>query len=152
MAETFLRYIAAAVLPDEELAFDRERLYRGGQAVHRSIPDRFQEGQPLAAIFAFTPLPEVERTVRSSVKRRSRLSELAPVSGRLVSDLTERVVKIYRRLYPDFRMDPDEMEWLKARLPEDSTRQMLRTLVEILDIRRLAPEAFARLFAEGLVA
>lgn len=147
LAETVLRYFAAATLPEGELPFDVNRLYRGGQKVHRGLPHLFAADQPLIACFAFTPLPEVSSAVRAAGLDRQQVIELEPLPRSAMIELVRKLIAIYGELHPEAATGPE----LGAPLLEhvdralrlgllDSTRGVARLTVEYLDIARHRPE------------
>jgi len=146
LAETVLRYLAVAALPDAELAFDPQTLYKGGQTVHREVGPRFIAAAPLVALFAFTPHPAIDRALRRVVVER-HLHELRPVRPSLLPQLAARIDALVRAVYPSFHPDPAD-EALVARLLAEgfaagriaSTRAAARMVVEFWDLYRIDPK------------
>ena len=102
-AREVLRHVAAVTASPADLAFDPEALYRGGHEVHRKLPLRFRDDQPLAAVFALTPLGgESGRVLESLVKRSDMALQLRRLGERDTLDLVRRVIELYRRAYPGF--------------------------------------------------
>ncbi len=151
-AETFLKYFAAASLSGSELAFRPEDLYRGGHEVHRGIPHVFRPDQPLAGIFAFTPLPSVGEAVASVLAHRRGVLELGPLTSADLPALADRLVTLYGELHPASPVDPRDrdrlLEHVRAGARSGSivtTREVTRLAVEYLDLGRHRGDAASAL-------
>ena len=147
LAETVLRYFAAATLPEDTLPFDVGRLYRGGQSVHRSLPHLFRADQPLLACFAFTPLPEVSTAIEAAGVRGKHLLEIEGPTAAHLPRLAERLVALHRELHPDHRLDAGHVTRLVEHIERglragvlSTTRSVTRLAVEYLDVARHLPE------------
>jgi len=141
-----LMHFAAVAVPKSQLAFDPARhadLYRGGHAVHRKIPLRFQRNQPLAVVFAFTPLEDIRALVREIVTDESLDVHLRPLTVRDTRGLVRRVCLLYARAYPDFAPTDDQLASLTQAVEEavaegqGSARDIVRGVVFLLDSIRL---------------
>ncbi|MGQ9592500.1 MAG: BREX system ATP-binding domain-containing protein, partial [Planctomycetota bacterium] len=155
-ADTFLRYFAAATLPESELAFRPSTLRRGGQAVHREIPHVYRADQPLAALFAFTPLPRVEDAVSATVGNPRRIVELEPLSTRALPELAERLRSLYVELHPDLPLDERGWNGFVRHVESGvragalaTTRAVARLTVEWLDLLRHGRDAASALAPQG---
>lgn len=144
-AQEVLQHFAALALPAEQLAFDPEALYKGGQPVHRALPLRFRPEQPLCAVFAVTPLEETDAWVRRISTAADLHLRLSTLHQSLHSELVLRLVRLYARAYPGFAPGAGLEARLLARLGElvadghDSQRTLVRQLVFGLDQERLGP-------------
>ncbi len=143
LASEVLRHFAAATMPREALRFDPDTdLYRGGHAVHRALPLRFEEGQPLAVVMALTPLEEIRELLERAVGTGAREMRLAPLRPSDHALLAERVTAIYERAFPDFRLTAGDRELVRRACQAsldaglDSPRALIRTVVAVLDMRR----------------
>lgn len=143
MATNVLRYLAAASLDREELAFDPAAVYRGGQSVHRAIPESFVPDQPLAVMCAFTPHPTVNQVLRGIVGRRERILDLDPIPLAELGLLADQILALYREAWP--HLDPPEADRrvVKAAITGafrrgemQNTRQAARLVVEFWDLYR----------------
>ena len=142
-AQEVLKHFAALALPPEQLAFDPEALYKGGQPVHRALPLRFRPEQPLCAVFAVTPLEETDAWVRLISTEAGLHLRLSTLHQSLQSELVARLLRLYTRAYPGFA----PREGLEGRLlgqlaalvqdGQDSQRALVRQLVFGLDGERL---------------
>jgi len=150
-ADTFLRYFAAATLPAEELPFRVEDLYRGGQEVHRLIPHVYRPGQPLAAIFAFTPLASVADAIAIALGGCGRIVPLEPLPPGELPLLAERLIGLYQELHSGLRIDRKAAGRFLAHVRRGvrdgalaTTRSVARLTVEYLDLIRHRPEDAAK--------
>jgi hypothetical protein len=144
LAKEVLFHFAAATVPRNSLGFDPEAdLHRGGHAVHRSLGLRFEEDQPLSVAMTLTPLPEVEQALGRMVSSPEAAVRLSKIAAGAHGDLTSRVGEIYRRAYPESEFgfgERHEIERvLRASLAagQDDPRVLIRSMVAILDFRRL---------------
>lgn len=143
LAKEVLQHYAAVTLPREKLAFDPERLYRGGHAVHRDLPLRFAKEQRLLVVMALTPLPEAEDVVRNILADRSDDLELSSFRGGDLEQLVRRVTLLYARAYPGFVPDETTIVRLSDIAVEDAIlgnanpREIVRGTVMELDALRL---------------
>ncbi len=142
LADQVLRHYTAVTLPTAHLAFDpndQDAMYRGGQRVHRNLPLRFTEDQPLSVVMALTPAPDVEATIRRLVSVDSVRIDLSPIARRHHGSLVERVVDLYRGAYPRFAPDGESARRISERVlaalvdAEAVPRHFVRTAVCILD-------------------
>ena len=141
-AEQVLKHYAAVTMRREELAFDPEELYRGGQPVHRALPLRFDEDQPLSVVFALTPLQEIEDAFEEITEYDSYDVRLRPLTARHVPDLTDRIASIYEMAYPRSQATshvPELISMCKGIFDTGSVnfRGVVRQCVALLDMRRL---------------
>lgn len=130
-AEVLGQY-AAATLPLEELGFDPDQLYRGGQEVHRKLPRRFDPEQPLAVVMALTPLPEIYSLARRLVRRPEIV--LKPLSAGDKEELARRVISLYARAYPRAGISGPVLSRLVA--AAERPRALVREIIAELDARR----------------
>lgn len=143
LAKEVLQHYAAITLPREQLAFDPERLYRGGQAVHRELPLRFDEEQRLLVVMALTPLPEAEAIAGEILADRKGDLDLSILTGRDFGVLARRVARLYTRAYPGYALDErttvriSEAAMEDAILGDGSPRETVRRTVMELDAHRL---------------
>lgn len=137
-----LRHYAAVTIEPEDLAFDPEELYKGGHAVHREIPLRFRDDQPLSTIFALTPLEEIEESfggVTASDRYDLRLASLRRSD---LPPLITRIAAIFRQAYPDCEVAPEVRERIIEQVADhleeghDSFRSAVRAAVFLLDAER----------------
>ncbi len=139
-----LKHFAAITMEPEDLGFDPEDLYRGGQPIHRALPLRFADDHPLSTVFALTPLGEI-RTLFQHVTRSRRYDiELGPLKRKWLRTLVLKVAEVYRRAYPRFDLAEAALETIVDVLPreldasQDSFRFAVRAAVYHLDALRLA--------------
>lgn len=152
-AREVLAHYAVATLPRDELHFDPDDLYKGGHLVHKELPFRFREDQPLSVIFALTPLPEIEAMLRGMIgEREERDIVLQPLEAEEALTLVHHVHALYRTAYPSFEPAPEleeeirEEVWGRMAEGEDSPRLIVKTVCQRLDRERLDA---ARRDAEG---
>ena len=140
-----LQHYAAVTMKASDLSFDPEQLYRGGQNVHREIPLRFREEQPLLTVFALTPLEEVETMFKEVTTTGNYDIRLGPLGRNLLGKLTDRVSNLYDHAYANYSPSSDVQrkifELVADRLDDghDSFRAAIRSIVFLLDADRLAP-------------
>ena len=153
-ATNLLCHLATACLPPTELAFDPAQAYRGGQAVHRALPAVFRGDQPLVGLCAFTPHPAIDRVLRGVVAAPGRRLDLESVPPAELGQLAERILALYRRVYP--ALDPPERHrrQVQACLTKGfwrgdltTTRQAARLVVEFWDLYRHSPAQAVRALA-----
>jgi hypothetical protein len=143
-AREVLQHYAAIALPAEQLSFDPEKLYKGGQPVHQALPIRFRPDQPLCAVFAVTPLEETEAFVRQVSALPELHLRLSTLHANLRGELVARIVRLYQRAYPGFVPPEGLSEQLVQHLGnlvgegQDSQRAAVRLLVFGLDQARLS--------------
>ena len=143
-AAEVIKHYAAVTLPREQLAFDPEALYRGGQPVHRAIPLRFREDQPLAALCALTPLEFVRGLFEEILVDPAQDLELPPLRKADQLELCDRIEALYLRAYAPWRPDPAALAPLRERLHqlldsgEGAPRAIVRNAVLGLDALRVA--------------
>jgi hypothetical protein len=147
-ADTLLRYLAAATLPEAELAFKVEELYRGGHLSHRNLPHLFQPQQPLCVFFAFTPLGRISTSVMAVCGDRERIIELNPLTINVLPQLIARIVSLYQQYRGRPILDPEALPQLMQHLLWADRQGLLpharavsRTIVEYLDLVTLRPQA-----------
>lgn len=145
LALEVLKHFAAVTLPRASLGFDPDDpadLYRGGHEVHRMIPLRFREEQPLAVVFALTPLEEVERSYRRIVSAGQTSLRLRPLRPAHLDQLMLNVELLYQRGYPEFAWAAaDRMraqDRVMAALDDDPStiRKVVQRTVLVLDEHR----------------
>lgn len=142
-----LRHYAAVTMDRADLNFDPESLYKGGQAVHRSLPLRFRDDQPLAVVFALTPLEEIEQQFKSITESDTDGIRLPPLGPGYVPELVRRVAGVYVRAHPSFAPTDDTLRKIECEVAdtlaegEGSFREAVRATVFLLDTERLQPGA-----------
>lgn len=143
-AREVLAHYAVATLPRDELHFDPDDLYKGGHEVHKNLPFHFREDQPLAAVFALTPLPEIETMLRAMIgEREERDIVLEPLAAEEALTLVHHVHALYQTAYPGFEPVPRleeeirEEVWGRIAEGEDSPRLIVKTVCQRLDRERL---------------
>ena len=140
--EVLRHYTAVTMLP-EDLAFVPEALYKGGNIVHRELPLQFRAQQPLVSLFALTPLEEIRERFQGVTLSHAYDIVLGPLRSELLSELVERVGRLYARAYPDHRAPGDLGQSIVKRIrPEldgghDSFRDAVRATVFLHDEDRL---------------
>ena len=146
-ATNVLRYLACASLNPEDLAFDPRDTYRGGQRVHRALPERFRPDQPLAVVCAFTPHPAFQDVLAGFVADQRRLLELEPIPLAELSRLTDRILVLCRQAYPQLRPPEAHRRVIKSCLARafrrgdiENTRQAARLAIEFWDLYRVCPD------------
>jgi hypothetical protein len=146
MATNVLKYLAMGSLDHATLPFDPGQVYRGGQSIHRGIPERFSDDQHLAVVCAFTPNPAISSVLRSIVPESS-LVPLEPIVASELDSLADRIFALYREAWP--KLDPPVMHRriVTGRLSGgfrrgevETTRQAARLVVEFWDIYRASPD------------
>ncbi len=142
-AADVMKYLAAISESEDHLAFDPQHLYRGGHAVHRSIPLRFEEEQPLSVLFAITPLPEAQGVLDGILQDPSFVIPLQPLSARDLHALVARIVALYRDAYEGFEPSAESFESFIVELDDLidahalNPRAVVRETVFVLDRMRL---------------
>ncbi len=137
-----LKHQAAATLPAKDLAFAEDDLYRGGHEVHRRLSLRYRPDQPLVVLMTLTPLRETIAAVHRVLASHVHEISLSPLGPRELGELVERVIALYRRAYPEFRLRPFELEPVRRALArqaargEDQPREVVRRVVASLDVLR----------------
>ena len=138
-----LSHYAAATLPSAELGFDPEQdLYRGGHDVHRALELRYEPDQPLVAVFALTPEPEIEALLHTMIPSRSHdlwLDDLVPEHG---GELVERIAALFEVAYPGAAPPAEFLSELGADVRRmlaeghGNARRVVQRIVNRLDVRR----------------
>jgi len=143
LAKHMLSFLAMATLPEDKLAFDPEDLHRGGHEVHRRIPVRFTDDQPLAAITAFTPNPAIDEVLSQILKDDSPI-ELDVLGHSAAEELADRVLALVRIAHPhvdppstDRRVIRQIVGHLARRHELESTRDIAKVIVTLWDLYRL---------------
>jgi hypothetical protein len=148
MAQRMLQFLAMATLEQDQLAFDPNRVGRGGQSVHRQIPYRYDSDQPLVVGCTFTPNPALDSvlsTIRSDGLGRI---DLEPLTGSALPSLVRQVTVMVEAAYPAFRA-PENTRVELTRALEDAasfgdisrTREVCRTVATYWDLyRHYGPE------------
>lgn len=142
LALEVFQHIAAVMMVPEDLAFDPEQLYRGGQDVHRGLPLRFRAELPLVGVFALTPLPEIEASFQRLTHSRRYDLHLAPLGPQSLRDLVQRIAALYERAYPSAHLAEHVLQSVHDRVVRavragDATfRVVVRAIVLSLDAAR----------------
>jgi hypothetical protein len=140
-----LRHYAAVTMQRDHLAFDPETLYKGGHAVHRDLPLRFRDDQPLAVVFALTPLEEIEQQFASITASSDYGIRLPPLGAGYVSELVRRLAGVYVRAHASFAPTSAALASIEGDVAErlaegeGSFREAVRATVFLLDTLRLQP-------------
>ncbi len=138
LAFEVLRHWAAVTMEPNDLAFDPEQLYKGGQVVHRAIPLRFAREQPLATVFALTPLEDVREEMSAVTASDAYDLVLRPLDRGLLGELVARIAVLYEHAYGEPVSDDAALRVL-ARVQgsfdegHDSFRSAVRAAVFLLD-------------------
>ncbi|MFT7620039.1 MAG: hypothetical protein ACI97A_003696 [Planctomycetota bacterium] len=102
-----LKHYAAVTMHEADLTFDVENgLYKGGHSVHRSLPLKFREDQPLSVVFALTPLPEIEEHFENVTSSKDYDIRLRAPARRDMPELVDRIGLLYTKAYPSFNVAP----------------------------------------------
>lgn len=140
LALEVIRHYAAATLPREELGFDPDDLYRGGQVVHRRLPLQHRPDQPLVVLVALTPETKIRNMCAGLV--HSRQIELEPLTATERRELVERVARLYFEAYgmsaPPEPLLPNPVE------SNESPRELVRKLIAKLDEARYTGAGLGR--------
>ncbi len=142
-AQDVLDHFAASTIEPEELGFDPEGLYKGGQAVHRALPLRFDDDHPLAVVLAATPLPEIWTGLHSRYRAPHLDVLLTPLVQADLVELVKRIFLLYRVAYPDYRPEDQLVRGIASALSailergENSTRALVRATVALCDRARI---------------
>lgn len=142
LASEVMAHYAAATLPRDALAFEPERLYRGGHAALKALPLRFAADQPLSAVLALTRDPLIEAQLRTLVGDASVRIELQALRPEVGAALVGRVTDLYRAAYPGVQIDAALLQRLHrlvaATYPFDAgvPRRIVRATVSLLDCLR----------------
>jgi hypothetical protein len=142
LAAEVLKHYAAAVLSPSKLQFDPDDLYKGGHPVHRSIPLRCRDDQPLSVVMSLTPLDEIVRLVDAMVAEPECHLQLQAIRRRDCRELVDKVSQLYVRGYPDIVLGPEQLERLRLSFDEafsrgkDTPRDLVEILVYLLDAIR----------------
>jgi hypothetical protein len=155
MAENVIRHLALATLSDDALRFSPETAYRGGQGIHRSISPRFQLEQPLVAMCAFTPNPEVEQVLERTVAPTCMV-HLEPIRPSLLPILADKVYGLVKMVHPRLNPRPEHRRRVQDALALafesgqiETTRQAARMVVEFWDLYRVDPARALRALVCG---
>ncbi len=111
--------------------------------MHRKIPLRFRREQPLAVVFAFTPLADIRSLFRQIVVDESLDIHLRALTERDTRGLISRVCVLYTRAYPDFAPTGTQLVSLTRMVEQavaegqNSARDIVRAVVFLLDSIRL---------------
>jgi len=138
-----LKHYAAVTMNLDDLAFDPEALYKGGQLVHREIPLRFCEHQPLVSIFALTPLAEVEEQFAGVTENTATDMRLSPFAPGLLGELVDRIAALYEHAYSGYQVADGVRENACHEIADaqdeghDSFRDAVRAAVALFDRERL---------------
>ena len=138
-----LKHLVAVTVPESDLAFSPDDLYKGGQPVHRKIPLLFEPDQPLFAIFALTPLAEIEQQMRRIMRTRRHDLELTQIGHSVVPDLVTRIANLYGAAHPSFTLAREDARKISKAIMEavddgeDDPRAIVRGTVFMLDAARL---------------
>jgi hypothetical protein len=146
-ADNLFGCYALATLRAGEGRRGEEALERGGQEVHRRLPLRCREEQPLACVFFLTPQPQGLAALEQWVELARHGVELSPLRPADYAELYERIHRVYAEAHPGFSL-PVKLarpmgEFLHAALAAGAVgnpRGVLKLLVEFLDLCRLAPQ------------
>lgn len=145
MARNVLCYLAMATLPESELAFDPDGVYRGGHPAHRRVPARFSRDPSLAVIAAFTPNPALERVLDGLLRGAEHRLELSPVGGPELASLVDGVSALVAMARPGFEPPERLCRALRRAVADASSlgemedpRQAARMAVEFWDLQRHA--------------
>ncbi|MCA9320263.1 MAG: DUF2791 family P-loop domain-containing protein [Planctomycetes bacterium] len=137
-----LSHVAAICLPPESLGFDPELLYRGGHAVHQALPLRFRDDQPLAAVYALTPLSDIRMMMDRIVEDEALSIDLRTLGARELPKLVATIASLYADAYPDFVIDDEIVADFIPRIEDEianggsGARLMVRSTVQHLDAIR----------------
>ncbi len=137
-----LRHFAAVTLPRSQLAFDPDGLYRGGHDVHRQLPLRYADEQPLVLVFALTPLDDVRKTFATILASDACALWLAPLTKANLDELFSKTIALYCRGYPESDPALYDAQQIRSRvLSADGAAQSIRGIVQgtvlVLDELRL---------------
>ncbi len=150
LAFEVLKHFAAVTMERDDLAFDPEALYKGGQEVHKRIGLRFDDSQPLAAVFALTPLPEVEQRLSEVTRSSAYDVRLGGLDTLASAELVQRVAALYERAHAGWSAAPELLAEVHGRVRaaldggHDSLRAMVRAIVFLFDGARLGEVRGAR--------
>ncbi len=137
-----LRHYAAVTMDPEDLSFEPELLYKGGQQVHRKLPLLFRDSQPLISIFALTPLDEIREQFESLTSSTAYDVYLAPLEPSCLRELVKKIAALYERAYPGHEVASAARDFAHRRISEahggghDSFRDAVRSTVFLLDADR----------------
>ncbi len=138
-----LKHYAAVTMQAEDLAFDPEDLYRGGQSVHRELPLRFRGEQPLCTVFALTPLEQIREHFAGITPNHDYDISLSPLGVNLLRGLVERIAGLYGRAYPEHNLEPAVCDLARRDIARgydgghDTFRDAVRSGVLLFDADRL---------------
>lgn len=138
-----LRHYAAVTMDPEDLSFEPELLYKGGQKVHRKLPLLFRDSQPLISIFALTPLDEIREQFGSLTISTAYDVCLTPLEPGCLRDLVKKIAALYERAYPGHDVSSAAADVAHRRISEafdgghDSFRDAVRSTVFLLDADRI---------------
>lgn len=141
-----LQHYAAVTMKAQDLSFQPEGLYKGGQGVHRAIPLWFRNDQPLISVFALTPLEEIRVAVESLTRSGQYDLTLSPLGPDRLGELIGRIATVYERAYgfelPHEARDAATQE-IEHSISEghDSFRDAVRAAAMLFDRERLGGRA-----------
>ncbi|MBI4880450.1 MAG: DUF2791 family P-loop domain-containing protein [Planctomycetes bacterium] len=144
-ANEALGYFAAGALPQDELRFDPERLFKGGHPVHQELPITFLDDQPLSVVLTFTPLEETFEVVGSLVDPRRCGLDLRSLERKDYDELAARIIELYGAAYAPFRPSSERAAVIKRHVRReitsglDSPRHVVRDIISLLDADRVGP-------------
>ena len=138
-----LRHFAAVTVPPEQLAFEPDKMYRGGHQVHRDLELKFSDDQGLAVVFALTPLEDIRQRFAELIATDALDIPLSPLSTADCEQLVSNVATLYSRAYPGFEPSERSLGILGGALHRsldegnDSPRSIVRGCVFHLDCERI---------------
>jgi len=139
-----LQHYAAVTMQPDDLAFEPDSLYKGGREVHRELPLRFRDQQPLSTIFALTPLEEIRAQFLEITQSETYDVHIGALHVDLLKPLVARIAGIYERAYVGHTVSEGARGYAHEQLRDSfesghsSFRDAVRAAVFLFDANRLA--------------
>jgi hypothetical protein len=150
-ATEVLRYLALVSLPARALAFDPERLHRGGHPAHQAVNPRPSEDLPLMVFAGLSPAPGVVDALDRVLADPGCRMELDLLRTGLLPQLAARVTTLVRLARPTLSPHDADLELVEAGLKRaflagqvQTPREAARLVVEFWDIFARDPGAARR--------
>jgi len=148
LASEVLKHFATATLPQDNLEFDPQTLYKGGHKVHRNLDIRCRPDQPLLTLMALTPLDEMVDLAASIVGEESVYLHLQNFKRKDYAELAGKIVNLYERAYVPFEAGSRFSKLLRAEIEDQmkwggqTPREAVRAAVSFLDAARYGRDPF----------
>lgn len=131
---------------EDALPCSKDELLTGGYGIQRELPARYSDSPGLYLVFAMTPNSDGIRVLQEALPPQF-ICFLNQLTAPDYLRLTEHLVELYRKAYPDTEIpdglaDPlsDVVNALTQQGQLSNPRQTMKFLTEFLDLVRFVPE------------